>query len=358
RAWYFRFNNGFELWARIAGPRGINFQGMHTDWQIIDEAQELTETAWQELFQALNGTGRRWVYGVPNGLRNTFFRMTTDQTAEQYNWPSALNPEYTPEKDAELARLYGGRTTPGYVHRVLGQHGEPMHAVFSLEDYLACVNPDLPFTDRVLHEDDPINFPRKVEKGEYYLGCDLGYAKDPSEFVIYRHHAPDLTNILRLRLEGVNYKRQQSVIEALNAAYHFRGIGIDAGNNGNMMAHALKEISLAWCDKVHAYEFGGMIDLAPLPDGAVPRRHRKEFMTELLQRRLTEHTIIFPPIPDREAQYAAHTYHVNEAGRILYEKGNDHIIDADRCALLRLHEDLNDLASPQQPLPTLLADLP
>ena len=73
--------------------------------------------------QSRNGGGRRWVYGVPNGLRNTFYRMTQLQDAEQYNWPSRLNPEFTPEKDAELARLYGGRESAAYIHRVLGRHG-------------------------------------------------------------------------------------------------------------------------------------------------------------------------------------------------------------------------------------------
>ena len=87
-SWHFRFSNGFTLWGRIAGPRGMNFQGLHVDWQIVDEAQEMTDVAWGELLQALNAGGRRWVYGVPNGLRNMFFRMTQDLTAEQHNWPS------------------------------------------------------------------------------------------------------------------------------------------------------------------------------------------------------------------------------------------------------------------------------
>ena len=30
-SWHFRFSNNFVLWGRIAGPRGINFQGMHVD---------------------------------------------------------------------------------------------------------------------------------------------------------------------------------------------------------------------------------------------------------------------------------------------------------------------------------------
>lgn len=334
-SWFLRFSNGFVLWGRIAGPRGINFQGMHVDWQIVDEAQEMTEASWGELFQALNGGGRRWVYGVPNGLRNTFYRMTQMRAAEQHHWPSTLNPDYTPEKDAELAHLYGGRNTPGYLHRVLGEHGAPMHAVFSLDDYLACVDSAIDFTNITLREGDSFCVPRGVASGEYYLGCDLGYARDPSEFVVYRSRPPHLVNVLRVHLSGVNYAKQQAVIEELDAAYDFAGIGIDCGNNGRAVAHHLMALGEAWCAKVRAFEFGSSLDLAPLPDGSPVRRRVKEFMTELIQRRLADRTLVLPSLSDRESQYAAHTYGVGTTGLVVYEKGNDHIIDADRCAMLR-----------------------
>ncbi len=337
-SWFFRFSNGFVLWGRIAGPRGTNFQGMHVDWQIVDEAQEMTETSWGELYQALNGGGRRWVYGVPNGLRNTFYRMTQLPDAEQYNWPSTLNPSFSAEKDAELTLLYGGKDTPGYVHRVLGQHGAPMHAVFSMDDYLLCVDEGLGEADVCLREEDDFEV-SEMTPGVYYLGCDLGYARDPSEFVVYRSEPPHLVNVLRVHLEGVNYARQQEVIEILDAAYNFRGIGIDCGNSGRAVAHGLMALGEDWCGKVQAFEFGGRVTLAPLPDGTVRRRRTKEFMTELLQRRLAEHTIVFPKIAEREQQYASHTYGVTDSGLVVYEKGNDHVIDADRCAVLRHYLD-------------------
>ena len=333
-SWFLRFSNGFVLWGRIAGPRGINFQGMHVHWQIVDEAQEMTETSWGELYQALNGGGRRWVYGVPNGLRNSFYRMTQMPDAEQYNWPSTLNPEYTREKDLELLRLYGGRNSPGYMHRVLGQHGAPMHGVFSLDDYQQCVEPRMAHHNITLKGDEDFEAPGDVTPGVYYLGCDLGYARDPSEFVVYRDEPPHLINVLRLHLESVNYARQQVVIEALDRAYRFRLIGIDSGNSGRAVAHQLMALGPAWCEKLRAFEFGGRIDLPPLPDGRPAQRRVKEFMTELLQRAMQEGWIRFPAIADRESQYAAHTYSLSAQGNIVYEKGNDHIIDADRCAVL------------------------
>ncbi len=348
-SWYFRFSNGFVLWGRIAGPRGTNFQGMHVDWQIVDEAQEMTDTAWGELYQALNGGGRRWVYGVPNGLRNTFYRMSQMPDTEQYNWPSTINPDFDGAKERELTLLYGGRNTPGYMHRVLGQHGAPMHAVFSLDEYLQCVEEAIEFEDVVLREEDPFDGPRDVVPGDYYLGCDLGYARDPSEFVVYRSESPHFTNVLRVHLEGVNYARQQQIIVDLDQAYDFRGIGIDAGNSGRAVAHQLMALGEDWCDKIQAFEFGGTMELQPLPDGRLVRRRVKEFMTELLQRRMNEGTIRFPVLADRESQYAAHTYAVGASGQIVYEKGNDHLIDADRCAILRHYRDHLEESAPTCP---------
>lgn len=338
-SWFFRFDNGALLWGRIAGPRGLNFQGMHVDWQIVDEAQEMSEVAWGELYQALNGGGARWVYGVPNGLRNTFYRMTEQHNAEHYRWASTINPDFTPEKDAELAALYGGQNSPGYTHRVLGRHGAPAHAVFSMEDYLSCVDESLDVFTVKLHGAEQFSAPAHIAPGNHYLGCDLGFARDPSEFVIYRDAPPHLVNIARIHLAGVSYARQVRLIQELDAAYAFRAIGIDCGNNGRAVAHQLMELGPEWCARLHAYEFGGSIEAAPLPDGTRPRRRTKEFMTELLTRRMAERSIVFPRLADRESQYAAHTYAVSTFGHIVYEKGNDHLIDADRCAILRHYLD-------------------
>jgi hypothetical protein len=341
-SWHVRFSNGFVLWGRIAGPRGMNFQGLHVDWQIVDEAQEMTDAAWGELLQALNGGGWRWVYGVPNGLRTGFYRMSDAPEMSPYKWPSSLNPEFTPEKDAELARLYGGKRSPGYIHRVLGQHGEPAHAVFRLDDYLACVDEGVNFEHVTLREDDVFDVPPDAPRGEYYLGCDLGYARDPSEFVVYRAQEPHFVNVLHVHLEGVNYARQQAVIEAMDAVYSFQVIGIDAGNNGRAVAHQLMAIDDAWCAKVRAFEFGSSITVGALPDGREDRRPIKQFMTELLERRMDERSIVFPRLPDRESQYASHTYSLGQRGNVIFDKGNDHIIDADRCAVLARHLDTRE----------------
>lgn len=334
-SWHVTFKNGFVLWGRISGPRGVNFQGMHVDWVVVDEAQEMTDAAWGELHQALNADGWRWVYGVPNGLRNGFYRLTQmGAPVQQFNWPSSINPEWSPEKDDELSLLYGGRTSAGYIQRVLGLHGEPMNAVFSLDDYAACVDAGVPFHEIRIGENDVFDDLPSFPRGNYYLGCDLGYRRDPSEFVVYRDDRGIITNVTRLHLEGVRYSMQREIIELLDHAFDFRAIGIDNGGPGIGVAQALMELGESWCEKIKPFDFGSSIDLPPMADGTVIRRRIKEHMTEILRAHMARRTIVFPALADRESQYAGHTYQESTFGRILYNKGNDHLIDADRCAVL------------------------
>jgi len=357
-----RFRNGSVLWGRIAGPRGINFQGMHVDWQLVDEAQEMTETAWGELYQALNAGGWRWVYGVPNGWRNTYYRMTRMDEYEQYRWPSDLNPEFTESKRQELVKLYGGVGSEGYIHRVLGRHGSPSMAAFRFDEYLECVDESLEFDDvRVTPElleehslDEMLPAPRTVRaRTDFYLGVDLGYTRDPSELVVYADTDGRMVNVARVHLERVDYHTQQRIIEVLDARYMFRGIGLDAGNNGRAVAHALRAADARWDALVHAYDFGSNIHVGYSADGAPYYRRTKRFMTELIERRMHERTVVFPKLADRDEQYVAHTYRAGPRGQILYSKGNDHIIDADRCVMLRryLEHALGDpSAVPEPPL--------
>jgi hypothetical protein len=343
-SYYLRFSNGSILWGRIAGPRGINFQGLHVDWQFVDEAQEMTETAWGEMYQALNAGGWRWVYGVPNGWRQTYYRMTQMEEYEQYRWPAAINPQFTESKRQELAKLYGGIQSEGYIHRVLGLHGSPSMAAFRFDDYLECVDESIEFDDvRVSAElvkehslEDVLPAPgTHMPRADYYLGVDLGYTRDPSELVVYTDMDGRMVNVCRVHLDGVDYHTQQRAIAVLDERYGFRGIGIDAGNNGRAVAHALRAIDGRWDMLVHAYDFGSKLLVGHSADGTPYYRRTKRFMTELIERRMHERTVVWPKLADREEQYVAHTYRIGPTGEVLYSKGNDHIIDADRCAVLR-----------------------
>lgn len=343
-SWFLRFDNGFILRGRVSGPRGINYQGMHVDWILVDEAQEMTDAAWIELHQALNTGGRRWVYGVPNGLRNGFYRLCHDPGAEHYHWPSSLNPEYTPEKDWELAALYGGRHSPAYVHRVLGEHGEPENAAFSMDDYRNAVDPNLPLVVTAVEKTVPDSdtLPGPARPGRYYLGADLGYARDPSELVIWEE-TPNGTFLARARLRarGLDYDAQSRLMAALDEKWRFARIALDAGAGGLATAHHLLRRAIALAGRLHAVEFGATVDTGTAAPGVSPKRNAKEFMTELIQQALAAQKLRWPLDGEREMQYAGHTFHCDARGIPRYSKGSDHIIDADRCAFFARWLDQN-----------------
>ena len=47
-------------------------------------------------------------------------------------------------------------------------------------------------------------------------------------------------------------------------------------NSGRAVAHNLMERDELWCQKVHASEFGGTIELETLPDGTLKKRKVKK----------------------------------------------------------------------------------
>ena len=383
-SWQIEFKNGFQLFGRISGVGGVNFQGMHVDWQLIDEAQNMTDEAWNQLYPALNTGGYRWIYGVPNGLRNQFYRLSRNPRYEQYHWPSRFNPDYTEEKDREMIYLYGGSESPGYVHNVLGLHGSPERSVFNLNAYAACVT-EMPHFDCAVTraEDLPdiagivrdLDLPENVR---FYLGADLGFAQDPSELVIFANMvgasscsterpactatastrsrgsatppqappqappqrtlpSPALISLGRIHMRSVDYATQQKVIETLDNLLDFDAIGIDNGHSGIAVAHNLMSIGETWAHKVVPVSFGGAVEWDGGWDVPRIRRFVKELLTEMLIRLINAGEVRFPPIPERFNQYAGHTYSHAPSGRIVYTKGNDHIIDADRCAIMAIN---------------------
>ncbi|HNT88389.1 MAG TPA: hypothetical protein PKL84_11040, partial [Candidatus Hydrogenedentes bacterium] len=336
------FTNGHMLHIRHAGYQGVNFQGMHVDAHLVDEAAEMTEKQWRNLAQSLNEPGIRFVYGVPNGLLSTFYRISHDPGYEQYNWPSTLNPAFTPEKKAELEVLYGGLDSPGFVHNVLGKHGRPLHAVFSLD--LPCwkhpnISPhNLGTHDFIPNSPDPINaWPESPENYPCYIGADLGFAQDPSIFTVYHEIDGTLVNFLNIGLSHVPYPVQQSILIALINNYSPEVIAIDAGHSGLAVGQALSATQPDIADKIELVNFASAVIWDNHGRALPVKRQVKELLTEILLRHMHDGTILFNNEPERFRQYAKHTFAYSPSGRIIYSKGDDHIIDADRLAVYAYH---------------------
>jgi hypothetical protein len=130
--------------------------------------------------------------------------------------------------------------------------------------------------------------------GLFWIGGDLGYTNDPTELVVFQEmeigERSLLKMILRLHLEHVTYPHIAQVIALLERYYTPAGIGVDNGGNGLAVVQELltqnKYKGLELEGRLKGYDFGGMTRLA---------------------------------VRD---------------GRVIYSKGNDHVIDAVRCAML------------------------
>ena len=91
--------------------------------------------------------------------------------------------------------------------------------------------------------------------------------------------------------------------------------------------------------RLRGCDFGGMTTLA-VRDGKQVRKRTKEFMTSLINGALQRQQAMFPvEALEIEDQFTTHTYTLHD-GRVVYAKGNDHIIDAVHCAM-RAREQAN-----------------
>jgi len=115
------------------------------------------------------------------------------------------------------------------------------------------------------------------------------------------------------------------------------GIGVDNGGNGMAVVQELTTLdkfrTLDLGPKLHGYDFGGMVTIAE-KDGRPLKKRAKEYMTSLINRALQRRELLLPNKDfEVEDQFTTHTYTLVN-NNVIYSKGNDHIVDAVRCAML------------------------
>ncbi len=358
RSPYFRleFTNGSVLNFRPAGPYGDAFRSLHVERVWVDEGAWLTEKAWKALRQCLKAKGTLRIYSTPNGLRDTtYYRLTNLKTFKVFRWPSWLNPTWSGERERELLEFYGGKDSAGWQHEVAGEHGKPSYGAFSIEALGQCMQELAGYRKLVIQGED-INACQSEEEslsrleimlnlmpqsGVFWIGGDLGYTNDPTEIVVFREDECEgrrvMTLVLRIHMEHVSYPHIAQMISLLERYYSPAGIGIDNGGNGLAVVQELLTLDkyrpLNLEGRLHGYDFGGMTTL-DIRDGKEVRKRTKELMTTLITGALQRRQIALPTDDSEiEDQFTTHTYTLS-GSNVIYSKGNDHIVDAVRCAML------------------------
>ncbi|CAM2066735.1 Terminase family protein [Sulfidibacter corallicola] len=355
---YFRleFSNGSILYFRPAGAHGESFRSLHVQRIWVDEAAWLSERAWKALRRCLVSGGQLRVYSTPNGLRNTtYYRLTMSPNVTLFRWPSWLNPNWTKEMEAELLEFYGGRDSSGWAHEVAGEHGRPTYGAFNAEHLNLAFKELLEYQKIIITGNELKDCETEEEaasrlemflnltpkSGVFWLGGDLGYTNDPTELVVFREdpvgNHPVLKLVLRVHMERVAYPNIAQTIALLDHYFGFVGLGVDYGGNGMATVQELLTLDkykpLDLEGRLEGFHFGGMTTLA-VQGGREIRKRTKELMTSLISGALQRRQLIFPSDDsDIEDEFSTHTYSLRD-GKIIYSKGNDHIVDAVRCAML------------------------
>jgi hypothetical protein len=365
---YFRleFTNGSTIYFRPAGAYGDAFRSLHVERIWVDEGAWLTERSWKALRQCLKADGRLRIYSTPNGLRDTtYYRLTLSPQFRVFRWPSWLNPTWSDEREAQLVEFYGGKETAGWQHEVAGEHGKPSYGAFNIEHLNLCRQEVLEYqkveiTGEELKDCDSEDASTErlemlmnlmPQTGVYWVGGDLGYTNDPTELVVFREvevaERPVLRMVLRVHMEHVAYPHVAQAIALLERMYTPVGIGVDNGGNGMAVVQDLLTLDrfkpLGLDGRLKGFDFGGMTTLA-VRDGKEVKKRTKELMTSLINGALQRRAIVLP-IDDSEIedQFTTQTYTLN-GGNVVYSKGNDHIIDAVRCAMLAREQGALDQA--------------
>ena len=356
---YFKleFTNGSALYFRPAGPKGDAFRSLHVERVWVDEGAWLTEPSWRALRQCLKAGGVLRIYSTPSGVRSTtYHRLTESPNWKVFRWPSWLNPSWSAEREAELIEFYGGKNTAGWQHEVAGEHGKPSYGAFNVEYLNACrVHIDeyqvLVITGEALQvcETEEQVFDRlemllnlAPQDGTFWVGGDLGYTNDPTEIVVFQETQDEGKSrarlVLRIHMEHVAYPHIADVIGLLERYYAPIGIGVDQGGNGLAVVQELTTLDkfrkLELGTKLRGYDFGGSVTIGVQESGDPLKKRAKEHMTSLINRGFQRHELLLPDKDiEIEDQFTTHTYTLVN-GKVIYSKGNDHIVDAVRCAML------------------------
>ena len=356
---YFKleFTNGSVLYFRPAAPYGEAFRSLHVNRVWVDEGAWLSEQAWRALRQCLKAGGVLRIYSTPSGVRKTtYHRLTQSSDWKVFRWPSWLNPSWSAEREAELLEFYGGKDTAGWQHEVAGEHGKPSYGAFNVEhltlcrvdideyqtieitgDSLAACETEAEIFDRL---EMMLNL--APQAGTFWIGGDLGYTNDPTELVVFQETQDEGKSrarlVLRVHMEHVAYPHIADVIGLLERYYAPMGIGVDKGGNGLAVVQELTTLDkfrdLDLGQKLRGYDFGGMVTIAVNSNGQPLKKRAKEYMTSLINRGLQRHELLLPDKDiEIEDQFTTHTYTLVN-GKVIYSKGNDHIVDAVRCAML------------------------
>lgn len=390
RPFQMNFSNGARIIGRIPQRDGRGVKGVHPLWLELDEAQDYPHAGWVELTETLKRgfEGAVWrAHGVTRGLRDDFYEHTQDSPDNEWTvhrFAAMWRPNWTDQERTEKIKQYGSRDDPDYRRNVLGLHGDATNPMFVLTRLMATVddephseyNEDEYFQENIKTETLTLMKQRIVEvmdypprhrsylpKATFWCGMDVGFTVDPSEivtFVEYREKGDErskLKLLSRMHLERIGTGEQmRAVLHTINF-YRPRAFSMDKTGNGLPLYQQIQE----WAEEhpedsymldiIKGYNFSQKVTVGfddsiivdeykgdPERDAGI-RRQVLEYASDTLRTLVDEKRIVLPWDADLLKQFQGSTWTAaqgaqDQYGRRIYSRGNDHILDACRMAVL------------------------
>ncbi len=304
-----------RIYYRPAGVDGEAFRGVHVNaFGFYDEAAKAKHKLhWSEFVRALKPGCRQRIYSVPDGDRGSeYYRICSSAVVglpegmegfRKFVWGKSLMPPpfWSPEREREMVRRYGGRDTPGYKRNVLGEWGDAEDPVFRWEDIkpnlcelpefraatliaeparghlditvrrielvrsvrdgevqIAARDHELRSTvfelDAFMHGEAQriaaarevvrMVVPNTLPRGVYWIGADLGERGDPTEIIASEQVGEQLRDVLRIKAKGIPYHIQRALVHAVHELTGFRAFwGVDLGSAGTAVVKDLQTLA-------------------------------------------------------------------------------------------------------------------
>lgn len=411
-----KLTNGFVYKFRTAAYDGKAFRGKHPPtFGYIDEAALLHKALmWSEFLRGLGPSCVLGAASVPDGRRDTpFYRYGQIAKAQAkgealkedfkkdvqgrflklFHWKTEDMPgEFSsPERMSQLEQDYGGIDSPGYIHNVLGEDGDPEATVFPWPLFSRLIK-DIPeyvcikilvdestgmasvHAYRVEGEETVTIRKERISMDEfnvrdvvtrhlsaapaiavYYMGGDLGYKKDEAEFGVTAVIGDKDRDVARVSMKGVKYPLMRKAWDAMDDIFD-RGknamrSGVDIGGVGTVFYQELVDAypDKHYAERCNAVQFGGKADVIdstgePVLDktsGKPIRRRIKSLSTDMLVKRMQNQQDELPHDPDYVRSFPGHISWAGKDGDTIYLDKDDHIIDRRRVGVWAFHREFD-----------------
>jgi hypothetical protein len=372
--------NGAIFMARIAGTlgTGANVIGLHTPFQVKDEAATFPWPDWLESQPNINTWTpgyRHMVVGVPNGFREKNVLYHADMENDEYTKhriSAHQNPRYTDEDEARSLESYGDPESDEYIQFVLGRHGKPTFAVF--DRALMDVSP-YPISKVILeglkhkNEDDtiPEDFVEKLtllpklKPGERCIfGVDLGYTDPTAIFILKFDRRERMVIHAKIQLNKVPYPVQSNIIDLLDTNFNPLLIGMDEGSSGTAEIQKLQMnksyLHKNYKERLIPIAFNSKLVVGIDGEGKDITKPVRPFSITLLQTYTNDHWMRFSSTDlETVSELERMVYVTTSSGNKVYRtltpgggaKGQDHFTAALLCAVLAWYIK-NDLSLVQE----------